>query len=122
MKRKVFIIIVLVILFFCWHSILHPFEITSQGYITTSQSDDHLVQGTRTYVYKLQRLNFLPVSMINVELNGYSGLDLGTINYDGTNIKCNAKIINNEPTDPNNVIIYYKILGLHFKQIIRSST
>lgn len=125
MKRKLLLLalglFILVILFFGGYSILHPFEIDSQGYATTNQANGHLEQATRTYVYKLQRLNSVPVSLVNVELTGYSGMILGKVNFDENNIKCNATITTDEPVNPSVVILHYKFLGLELIQAIKDT-
>ena len=125
MKRKLLLLVlsllIIVIVFFSGYSILHPFEITSQGYTTTNKVDDHLKQATRTYVYKLQRLNSLPVSLVNVELTGYSGVTLGKINFDENNIKCDTTITDDSPVNPSMVILYCKIFGIEFQQIIKDA-
>jgi len=113
---------ILVILFVAgWNLILYPFEIPSKGYATTNQLDGHLEEASRTFVYHLQRLNTLPVSLVNVELTGYSGLILGKVKFDDKSIQCDAKIITDVPVNPNAVILHYELWGLELKQIIKDT-
>ena len=126
MKRALLFIalklFILVILFVAgWNLILYPFEIPSQGYTTTNQLDGHLEQASRTFVYKLQRLNKFPVSLVNVELAGYSGLTLGEVKFDEKSIQCDAKIITEAPVNPHAVILHYKLWGIELKQIIKDT-
>lgn len=122
MKRSLLFLIlklfILVMLFFCGYLLLHPFQIVSQGYASTNQVDGNLEQSTTTYVYKLKRLTSLPVSSLNVELTGYSGIRIEKINFDENFIKCNATKLTDEIVPPKIVILHYKILGLKLKQTI----
>ncbi|WP_148265245.1 hypothetical protein [Desulfosporosinus orientis] len=102
--------------------IRHPFGIASQGYAIPNQKNGQLEERVRPYSYQLRRLNCVPATLVDAELTGFSGMTLGNVNINDTNIKCIAAIESDNPVNPNTIVLYYKFLGFQLKQVIKDNS